>query len=374
MSDHSIFVLASLFTADDLSTCRYFGLPIESGSVTIDISSTSRRSMEMTLVDDDIRFADALGRLTPTEPGDLLTPYGTVVLIQYGVSFPGFVSFFGNNIMFINLGYFWIDTVNPVGDGRISITGLDFSYPVSVAEFTTPYIIPAGTLATQAITDGIATRVPAGIASLAPTVTPSAEVAPLSVLDINQDPWQQFVRMAETIGYEMYFGASGPLVLLPKVDPTTTPVQYSFVDGINGIVARQRRLDANPGYNGIVGTSEATTLAAPLRSEIWDDNSSSPTYYKGRYGQRPKFVSYPYAATQAQLDAAVAADLVRVLGGTEQVELAVLPDPTLDVEDVFGLRCPRLRMDGVYQIRRIVIPFKSDEAMAISATRVRVGL
>jgi len=371
MSDHGAVVLGSLFTADDMTSVRYFGLPIESGSVTVDLDSTSRRSCEMTLVDDDGRFNDALGRLTPREPGDLLTPYGTVVLLQYGITVPGFVNFFGNNVMFVNLGMFWIDSVNPTGDGKLSVAGIDFSFPVSVAEYTTPYIIPAGTLATQAITDGLAGRLPVGIAALQPNVVASPEVTGLITLDVNQDPWAQYVRMAETIGYELYYGVDGAPALAPKIDPIDRTVQYSYVDGTNALVARQRRLDTSPGYNGIVGTSEASTIVAPLRSEVWDNNPSSPTYYLGRYGMRPKFVSYPYAATQAQLDAAVAADLVRVLGGTEQVELAVLPDPTVDVEDVFGLRCPRLLIDGVYQVRRIVVPFEVDQAMAISATRVR---
>lgn len=374
MADHGAVVLGSLYTADDLGQVRYFGLPIESGSVTIDLDATSRRSCEMTLVDDDGRFADALGQLTPGEAGDLLTPYGTIILLQYGITYPGFVNFFGNNVYFVNLGYFWLDSVNPLGDGRISVSGIDLSFPISLAEFTTPYIIPAGTLVTQAITDGLGTRLPGQLSTLPAQVVATTEVTPLITLDVNQDPWQQFVRMAESIGYELYFGISGAPVLEPKVDPVDRPVVFSYQDGRSAILARQRRLDTAPGYNGIVGTSEAATIAAPLRSEVWDDNPSSPTYRLGKYGQRPKFVSYPYVATQAQLDAAVAADLVRILGGSEQVELAVLPDPTVDVEDVFGLRCPRLRIDGTYQIRRVVLPFAIDQAMAISAARVRGAL
>ncbi len=369
LNPHSMNAYVDLFYSTDMGTLIHNRLSVESGSVTIDMDAQIRRQCQFTVVDADDLFADLVeGRLTPGDDGSgVLTPYGVIANIGYQLSFPN-LDYGDDDLYDFTLGSFWVSDVEVTGDGELSVSGYDYAWQVARAKYSSPYIIPAGTLVTDAVILGLTDRLPPELLFVN-NIGTSTEVTPLVTID--SDPWDAYQQLAANIGYELYFDFAGYLAIVPKDDPTALPVSYELLDGVHGIVSRRRVLSADPGYNGVVGTNEAATIVAPLRSVAWDTNPSSPTYYLGRYGQVPMYKSYPYAATQAALDAAVAADLVRQLGNTEPLELSVVPDPTKEVEDVFRYASARLGVDGLYQIRRITIPLTPEDAMSISATRIR---
>lgn len=368
---HNIAVLGQVYAGADPDRVLYDGLPVLSGNVTVDAYAPIRRTLDLTLVDDDDRFADAARRITPGAVGDLFSPYGSMVRIQYGVEVPGYTGPFGDSYAWFEQGWFRIAQTGVKGDGTVRITASDLSRTVARAAPVVPLVVPAGTLSTTAIVTVIAGGLPPAIAQRTcydlAQVVPSGEVTPLVVLDVRADRWVEATRMAAAIGYEVFFGEDSGLVLRPVPDLTSQEPAVRFVEGETAaLLEADRELSDDPGYNGVVLDAEATNLPVPLRSIVWDTDPDSPTYHLGPYGQVPRFVTSPYVATQAQADAAARAELTKWLRRTDRTQIAVIPDPALQVQDVSEIRRTRSGIDDLYRTDRQVLPLGETDAMTLT--------
>lgn len=372
-STHQVRVVGALHSKANLAAPPdYFGIPIVGGSITTDQTSAYRTQGSVTVVDEDPRFQNMAARLTPREPGDVLTPYGTILRVMYGTRIPGYTGFFGDDVFYITLAYLRLSDVEVGSDGQIGVSGYDLSRTVSRNRFTTAYVIASGTLYTDAIPLMVQSRLPLNLQDWPTDVIPSTEVTPPIVIDPEQDPWERAQAMAAAIGYECWFGSdNSQFTLRPVADPAQKAVVAEYIAGKTALVSPRRRMSDEPGFNGVVLTAEATTLATPLRSEVWDDNADSPTYRLGVYGQVPYFGTTALAATQAQLDAAAQAKLYQVLGGTELVDVQISPNPALSEGDVIRLQHTREGIDAPYQIVRKTTPATASEAMTLNCQRVR---
>lgn len=380
---HEVEILAQIENSAGGTITWAFG--VTGGDVTVDRGAAFRRSLRMNVVpygaggfvsaslsSDQI---DAIRQsLLPTDPYSAMSPYGNSVRLWYGIHVPGFVNgYTGGDVWYFSLGLFRISDVQVSDDSvpTLSITGYDPSRTISRNKLTQPWLVASGTNWGDAIVGLALDRYPA----LKYRAHSVLETAPQVVVDPEQDPWQVITDWAAAFGNEVFFDADGYLTIQPEPDPSVTPIAWTYYDGgtlQNALLLGVgKTMSDDPGYNGVVLTAESSTIATPLRSEVWDDNPTSPTYALGPYGRVPKFVSNPYVANQAQADAAAAAELRRSMGGTEQVSLAAVPNAAHEAGDVIRVVRPLALVDHTAVVESFTIPLDPGSAMSINCRERR---
>lgn len=374
---HVMACYAQTFTGADLTQPADFAPPILDGQVTIDRTAAVRRALDVTLADDDQRYSggDGLPPITPTAAGATYSPYGSVMQVFRGVQVPGYVNTtFGGSVFYVPLGMFRLSRAEPGADGQVRLRGYDFARIIQRNRFTVPYIVPTGTNYVTAITTLGADRMPAGLWRVG-QVPETAEVSPQLVFEADSDPWEKMQQMAAAVGCEPVFDGSGYFVLRAIPDPDDLPIVAEYVEGGTALIEGAKPMDDEHAYNGVVMVAEATTLPAPLRSELWDDNPNSPTYRLGPYGQVPRPAqTTPYAANQTQLDAIAQKELLDVLNSGEPVQFTALPNPAHEDWDV--VRVARARggvEDGAYLVDHLVMPLRHSALMQVTGRRRRTA-
>lgn len=357
---HQIGVVVRVLSGSDPDDVLYDSVPVVGGEVRVDATAQTRRALDVTVVDDDARFGTAL-QLTPQQGGGVLAPYGPMVQVQYGVVVPG------QGLVLLDQGMFRIASAESTGDGTVRVTGYDLSRQVSRAKPVVPLVITAGTKYTDAIVRVVSGGLPALVArrvcvDLAQVVV-STQTTPLIVIDEQADRWAEASKMATAIGYELWFGPNGGLVLRPAVNPARAAPVVRLVEGETALLGVTRSASDDPGYNGVVLHATSSTLPAPIRSVVWDEVRDSPTYHLGPYGEVPLFIDSEYVATQAQADAAAKVELVRQLGSTDRVPVTLLPDPSLEPGDVAVIKRARSGVDGTYVFDELTLPLTAEDAM-----------
>lgn len=343
------------------------------GSVSVDSDSQVRRSLSAELSPQN----DFAASIIPVNAGDPYTPYGNRLRIWRGTSWPGGMSYvWGQDTYLWTIGVFRLSTVEVADDGQqtLKVTGYDASRTVSRNRLTQPWVVAPSTNWGDAIFALVADRAPGSELAGPHGIT---EVSPATavVIDPEADPWTTAQDWAAALGRVIYFDATGKLKIEPEPDPATSPVVWDYSDAGTDqnatLLSVQRSMTDEPGYNGVVVTSESTTIEAPVRGEAWDDNPSSPTYHLGGYGKVPKFITSPYVTTQAQAEAMAKAELLRVLGGTEQLSFATVPNPTHEAGDVVRVKRPLSGIDRISVLKSFSIPLAATEAMTIQTVERR---
>lgn len=337
-------------------------VPFTAGSVQADRTATNLRQINATVVDADWRWR--LGQqLTPDSPGQPFTPYGALIKATFWVW-----SYALPTPLRVPAGLFRLSDAKVVGDGTLTCVGYDFSRTVQRNLYTAPYVIPAGTNYVTAICQVIQDRL--GGLYMPGAIGTTDEVTPLMTFDAQDDPWEHASSMADAIGFQLYFDTLGQFCLLPVVDPGAAEVVATYdEDGGMLLDADIDRSDED-GYNGVVMTSESTTLTTPISSTVWDTNPSSPTYYLGPYGQVAAFQSSPYIGSQAQADAAAQKWLADNLGGTEVVTMSTILNPAHEPGDAVHIQKTRSAIDDVYLLDSFEMSFEAADSMP-STTRKR---
>jgi hypothetical protein len=365
---------------------------IEGGDVTIDRTSQIRRSCKITVtpfgaagvITDPAVLVQLSETLIPQNGKDIFAPYGNKVRLWYGIRIPGYVNAtMGNDIATWSLGVMRLSAADISDDGTptMAITAYDDSRTISRNRLTKPWIVAAGTNWGDAITALFADRLPGMVAK--PHSITSVTAVQL-VVDPESDPWKTGSDWAASIGQEVYFDRDGQLTITPEPDPENDPVVWIYDDGTTNpnavLLSLGRGMSDDPGYNGIVLTSESNTLDIPVRVEIWDDDSDSPTFALGPYGKVPKFVSNPYVTDPTQGGAAAYAELLKTVGGTETLSFAIVPNPAHEAGDLVRVVRPKSRTDVIAIIDSMTIPLAVTDPMTIrtrerrSAVQITGGL
>lgn len=260
----------------------------------------------------------------------------------------------------------------------VTIDGYDRSRSVSRARFTEPYVVAQGTNYITAIRDLIKSRLPLFTDDDFITMTTNY-VTPQLVFTSDDDPMDKAIKMAESIGAEIFFDGDGYCVVRPEPDPAYDQPTYSYSEGDEAIVTSfNRDLDDEQAYNGVIVVSEHTDLVAPLRAEAWDTNPNSPTYYdpdypeNSLYGPVPFFMNSQYITTQQQADDAANANLARVLGIMEKVQVTAVANPAHTSGDVVTVERARLGITGVNIIDNLSIGIGDQFSMTATTRKRRV--
>lgn len=322
------------------------GLRVTQGTVTLDRTAAQRGRCSLV-------FAEPL--LIPTPSGGTLTPYGYELAISRGVTY------LDGTKELMPLGVFPIQT--SALDGVTLVTAIeatDRSQTVVDARLEDDYPIAAGTNGATAIHDLIAAAMP----GLTYNFMTTSYTVPGNVLPAQSDRWAAARDMATAMGAELFFNGPGALVLRPEPTFNAVPV-WTLSEGENGLlVAAALGMDRAPAYNAVVATGENTALGTAVPKGRWQDNDpTSPTYYAGPFGHKPKFFASTFITTNAQADSAAQAIGSSLKGVARSLGFGAVPNPALEPGDAVLFRRVAMGVNEVHLIDSLVFGLTADGAM-----------
>lgn len=322
-------------------------LRITGGTVRADVANAIRRSCDVTLV-------DPTGTVTPAQAGDLLSPYGNEVQLFRGVTYTD------GTTETVPLGVFGIAEVKVEDAAQlltINVVGYDRADRVARALLTDSYTIAAGTNTATGIQALIASRVP----GLTYNFTTTATTLPLTVFQVGDDPWAKSLEMAKAIGCDLFFDPYGVCTLTPVTDPNVAPTVATFAEGASATLTKLSRAFTNrQTFSDVIAIGQGSGVGTPVRAQVQDLNVLSPTYYLGPYGDVVTVYNSPLLLTAAQATTAATAILNRQTGLAEQLTLAALVNPALDIFDVVQVTRARSNVNARYSIDSLTYPLSAD--------------
>ena len=342
----------------------------ESGSFTVDRTSANRRTCSVTLTMDAVTAATYM----PSAPGDLLTPFGTLLRPYSGIVLPN-----GNGgtvlpgeVEWVPMGvYVLTDSdfgVNSTGDVTGVVTGSDLSWIVGQRTFLTPYQVASASpnVAIQSILDTVYPMPP----RINMTSTVLSLSSPLPTFNEGDDPWSGILTICDGIGYEGLFDLYGVATARPTPDPTLLGVSWAFADGPQGVTGAKRKWTRSGVVNDFTVTSSSSTVQPPVRGQAIDTNPQSATFIGGRYRDIASFQQNAVIATQPEAQAA-AQQLLRVsLGSSERLSWTCLPNPAWDIDDVASLVIAKLNVNGNYVVDTITHSFDGKTDTQLTGRRI----
>lgn len=345
-ASHAVSVRATAYTAA-------FGvipnLPVSGGSVTADATSQVRRTATVTIADPT---------LWPATGFDILSPLGSTMLVEYGISIPGG----GTEWIPLITGVITeVDRALPVGDTGLTVTLADQSSKVAEDKFTSPTQIGGGTTTVvQAITSLVTHLYPAVTVI---DQTGNSTVAP--VIEIQQDRWADGVEvLATSIAAEAFFDQLGRLVIRPQptlANPTVWRVGLGQYGTMVTRSDKQQRADV---YNQVIASGMRADGTSPVYAIVSDTDPTSPTYYLGPFGAKPRFYSSAALTTLAQATTAATALLERARGMQAAVTLTTVPNPALEPGDVIKVQTAGAPQAHI--ISQVVTPLDPGTAQQIT--------
>ena len=357
-TNHIVVSKAEVWASDQ----KLQEINISDGNVKIDSGSAVRRTCEVTLV-----TSRESNNLVPDNDFDLLTPFGNELRLFRGVQYVD------GTEEYVPLGVFVITEVS-ISDSNegvnIKLTGEDKSIRVARAKWTQPYQMTNGTLE-------------ASLTALLKTRYPDIEVSfPTTNVTINQvllgaendnNPWKDAVEIAELVGFDLFFDQNGVVQMkqFPTLDGSVVVALFTEGDGTT-ITQLNRTISTKETFNGVIYTIEGSDVALPIRVEAWDEDSSSPTYRYGVFGQVPTFIETNLLSSESEAIRAALSLLNTYIGSQEVVNWDSLVDPSLDVQDVVYVKSNGAKIDRLVIIDTLDIPLTPEGSMSANARTVRV--
>lgn len=343
--------------AGDVVVADSSRLRVLSGSVKFDQAAAVRRTCEVQI--------QAPEDLVPTfVRRTALDPFGHELRLWRGIDYRLTSGTAGPE--YVPLGVFRVEvtavTDGPAGDSVVTLSGYDRSDAISRSTYERPYAIPSGTNLADAIAAIVADRssLPTTPQMILAAVT---ETTPLHLLEEGADPWTDGVQqLAIAAGCEAYFDVTGTFVLRPEPQ-VLEPAAVTLAEGDDCTILELDR-EYTPGFNGVIVTGESS-FAGPTRGEAFDLNPSSPTYWYGTYGRRPKWETHPLAITSPIAARIARTRLLQESGAGEVVTLRMIPDASLSEGDVVHLRRERSGLDDLLMLQSGEIPLTHDGAMPV---------
>lgn len=351
---HRVFSYVDVFSP----TNSFVRLPFTQGSVKTDKTAQFRRSFTGTCL-------DLTGTITPDDPTDLLTPFGTTMKPYRGVVYAD-----TGETEVMPLGVFRLSksTVTDTGSGGVSISleAYDLSRTVSRDKFSDVYVIPVGTNLVQAIKDLLArTFDDLQYDAISTTLVTTQPI----VYDTSDDPWGKAGDLATSLGCELYFDVDGWVVIAPPVDINALPTpDFAYVEGEGTtLLSLNKAFSDEPGYNGVVliGESPGDELP-PVRSVAWDEDPTSATYHLGPYGEVPQVITDQNIKTQQDADATAAQLVKNLLGFSYGLSVTAWVNPALEAGNVVQVTRAKSKVNGLFTVDAFDVPLAASGTQGIS--------
>lgn len=347
---------------------------VTEGEVTMDRGANFRRSLTLELADPDRTYlpgSPASGYFHPLA-GYEIKPYRGILFDD------GSIEEFSQGVF----GIADCDIRDDFGDASLVISGFDRSRRVHRATLTRPYKILNNTNTVTAIKDLINFCLGFTPVYLETSTTYTTNY---TIYEVGTDPWDAITKLAESIGYEVFFNADGACVIRPVPDPNTGAVSFSYAEGSEAIIGGlSKNLSNETAYNGVLATGQSAYNITPAFGEAWDTDPSSPTYSgydpatktfpnASRYGRHPKILEpNPNIKTNDQARAAAAAQLLSVKGAAENIEFVSVVNPAHEESDLISITRAEIAVNAVYILDRFNIPLTAKQGMTAKTRERRV--
>ncbi|MGI8425295.1 MAG: DUF5047 domain-containing protein [Actinomycetota bacterium] len=326
-------------------------IPIAAGSITVDRASSARRTLSVTVPDED-------GTLTPKVPTDPLSPYANELQVYTGFRYAD-----GSEEL-LPVGRFRIEETTPTNEGVIEISGIDRSYVIAQSRFEVPFLIASGTNTITAIQSILNSRFPGLIYNAVSTI----RTTPLTVFEEgdSKDPWGAVQDIAQADGLDVFFSPLGVVNVIFEPDPTIDPVVWSHLADANSIVThvanKQSTVNA---YNIAIVSGEGTENVTPVRATKEVTDALSPIF-PAVFGRRPVFLVSSFITTFQQAQDAANALLQRKAGGSEELTFTAVPHPAHEAGDVVRVINTRLGIDTFAVIKSFSLDLTLQQASTYS--------
>jgi len=356
--NHIVVSKAEVWSVDQ----KLATLDISDGSVEVKAKSAIRRTCSVTLT-----TTRELNSLVPDNDFDLLTPFGNELRLFRGIQFDD------GSVEYVPLGVFVIIDVviQDTNDGvQIILAGDDRSLIVSRNKWTEPYQMVNGSLE-DSLADLLRDRYPDAQTNFTATNVTINQV--VLGTERNNDPWKDAVEISELVGYDLFFDANGIVQLAPFPTLDGSTIVANFKEGEETtILDLNRTISTRETYNGVIYIIEGAEVPVPIRVEVFDEDSTSPTYRFGKFGEVPIFVNSNLLRTESEAIIAASSLLNLYIGAQETISWNSLVDPTLDVQDVVYIKAEGAKVDRVVIIDSLSIPLTPEASMSAVARTVRV--
>lgn len=292
----------------------------ESGQITHDARRSMRWDGTLNLPVEDLWL--------PTVPGDLLTPFGTIVTIRLGLYLASGVM---NDVPYGAMTVDGSDVQLTASSRSVNLTLIDLADRLAKYRFETPYEIPASTDIADAVNMVVLDRLGED-----PQLDTTGNLTPrirVFGLDPELDPWRELEELVSDFGYRLYYDRSGNLILdQPPIPNPNTAVP------LNGELTVAGVFDHRP-PNVLVVRGEPSDDTPPVQSVAYDDDTASPTYAgavpgQSAYGRVTRFYASPLITTQGQADLAAQNLLAQSAAAAATWSVTKAYDPTVDPDDV----------------------------------------
>lgn len=314
IESHSVTARATVYSP---TLGQGIPLPLAGGSVSVDSTSMVRRTATITV---DPRF-------WPASPNDLLAPYGSYCVVEYGIALRSG----GIEWVPLILGYLDKAARSRPLPSDLTVSLVDRSARVAEDRFDAPTQTVSGATVVTEIRRLIQDSL--GIGVTVTDLTGSGQVA--AVIDIERERWKDGVeKLAESIGAEVFFRADGVGII--RATPTLDdPEVWEIRTGQAGTIISTNDVLSREGvYNRVVASGQRSDGTAPVYAVVSDTDPLSPTQYGGAFGKKPRFYSSALLTTIPQCTTAATSLLARVKGSGANVEFTSLVNPALEPGDI----------------------------------------
>jgi len=340
---HTVIVRADLWRA---------GKPIATmpdrvigGSITTDRNAAVRGRCSVTLLD----------------PPASLNPFGDELAIYRGVQFDD------GTTEWVPCGVYGVTSIewSHTADHAVAqCEAMDRADALAKKRWPGPWVITRGTLISDAIEAVVNDRLPGCPTRIAGT----AHRTPQTVHDgANATPLDVVTELAKAAGLDVWFDRDGTFVAAPPAT-ANDPVVATFREGPTSTVgAVTRRLQADPGANGVIVVGSSTQAEPDIWAAAWDDNPASPTYRRGPYGERPVYLGSTNVLSVEQARQVAVTELARLTASTVSLAFDTPANPALDAGDRVRVVRDASGVDDVIVVDTITLPLTLDGAMRVGA-------
>jgi hypothetical protein len=326
----------------------YAGLPVTGGTVTVDRTQMTRRTLDLTITP---RLQTGLytdRSALPRATGDPLGFYGQEIKVYWSLHY------IGGAVETIPLGVFRID--DP--DGSL----LDDREVTVSAVSREAFVADASFLLARTVSGPSAKSL---IANLIHEVLPSVEVVDAATRDarippttFEEDRWDAISQLATACAAVVYADPYGRFVIADAPTLEGKPV-WTVRAGEGGVLVGASMSSSRSSiYNGVVCRGESPSSdSPPVQAVVTDDDPSSPTRWgdpgAGRFGMKPLIITAQGVTSLDQARAIATAKLAQTVGAAQTINASTVPNPALEVGDVVDIIPDPL--DPVGSVRRHIV-------------------
>lgn len=366
-------------TSDPWDPELFFNVRVVDGSMRCNTSNRYRRTltMEMAGGDDVLTYREMMGSESFSEVkawrGVFLTampaspaPQASYIAVEGGV------------IEYYPLGVFHpsgFDLETDNGITTINYEGADRSQYLD-KEFGEVYTIAANTTYWEAALDIVSNFLvcPNSYSTWIDTDASTWGLTPRLVYANSDNIWDALVDLAKAINKEPIWDPHGVFAFRSLPDFNTSPVEDVFLDtDTNGIMDRKAQLEEDPlnVVNAIDVVGNAPWLLFPVRGSASIDNPDLlwSTFHLGR---RVKTIENAQVTATVQAEAIAQSELLKYAGVPENLNMATIPDPRFETNDIVTLANAALAVtEDKYIVDEFVVPLTFDKLMTWKCRRIR---